>query len=147
MNVTKGQIIPIDGPGPSIRFQWNPAKIEGPVVNAEYVMIPVAGRDAPYIQYSHGKEKRIRFTIEVSRYNNDDGYVNSVYNSLRALTQPSMKLAGVSRPPRVMLIIGSFLRAVCVLIEVTPSFEGIFSPNSLLPHNAKYTLTFLEYTG
>jgi len=144
---TAGMIIPIDGPGSSIRFQWNPKKIDGPTVKAEYAKLNVAGRDSPYQQYSHGDATIIKFTIEVSRYNNSDGYVASIGDALRSLTQPSVQMAGMSRPPRVMLILGSFLRSICILTEVAPEFEGIFEQNSLLPFNAKYKLTFHEYTG
>jgi len=138
---TAGQIIPIDGGGGAIRFQWNPREITGPTASAQYAVIAVAGREFPYLEYSNGQQSHIRFDLEYSTASDNGSLVKSNFQALNALTKPSVRGASMSRPPRVMFIFGSFLRERCVVVEVQPNFSKVFHEADLMPLHAKIGVT------
>lgn len=131
--------------GEIIVFQWNPNQIQGPTRQSEYARIATAGRKLPFYQYTHGGASRISFEIEWSRYNNAESYVKQQVAQLRNLTRPTVRGAGISRPPRIQLMLGTFLYETCVLVSVDPLYTEPFEPLSLNPQNAKVALTCEKY--
>lgn len=140
---TKGMIVAETGE--VIVFQWNPNQIQGPTSQSEYARIATAGRKLPFYQYSNGSASSISFEIEWSRYDNTGSWVKDQVDKLNNLTRPTIRGAGISRPPRIQLILGNFLYETCVLISVEPQYSEPFEPTSLNPHNARVGLTLEKY--
>jgi hypothetical protein len=145
MTPTSGMIIPIDGIASPVIFQWNPKDVVGFDAHPEWSTLFVAGRGSPYLQYSNGKEQILKITIEASRYDNGDGYVAGFYESLISLTKPTITTGVMKRPPRVMLVLGAFLREMCIITEVSPRFNELFAPETLLPFHGEFSVTFVRY--
>ena len=137
---TKGQIIPLDGIVLPIRFQWNPREINGPTASATYATLATAGREFPFIEYSHGQQSSIRFDLEYSTQSDNGAMVKANYLALNMLTKPIPRGASLKRPPLVMLILGNFLRERCCITEVTPNFSRTFDNDTLLPHHARISI-------
>lgn len=137
---TRGQIIPLQGIIFPIRFQWNPREINGPTASATYATLPVAGREFPFIEYSHGQQSSIRFDLEYSTQDDNGALVKANYLALNALTRPLPGGSSMKKPPLVMLILGNFLRERCCITEVTPNFSRTFDSGSYLPHHAKISI-------
>ena len=140
----QGVIIPIDGGGGVIRFQYNPDTVNGPSAQAKWAQIEVSGREFPYLQYSNGNVSQIRFDLIFATRDDSGASVKSRWQSLNSLTIPSSRGGGLSRPPIVMLILGTFLRERCVVAEITPYFRIGRGPNfadSLLPDQARIGIT------
>jgi hypothetical protein len=140
----RGMILPTEGGGP-VFFQWNPEKIGGPIAKAGWDVIKTAGREQPYLEYSCAESTVYKFTIQLSRMDNPDEFVSETIKRLVGLTKPIMAGGKVKRPPRVMFMLGSFLRKTCVVLDVDPISKGIFHPHSLLPFDAEVAITLAEY--
>ena len=139
--------MPLEGSGSgSIRFQWNPNKIGGPKVQANWTRVATAGREQPFMHYASGGSNMFNISIELSRYDNGDEYVKDTIERIISLTKPTVKGTGVSHPPRIMLIIGTFLRKTCVLESVDPVCMDLFHPDTLNPFKAEVSLTLAEYS-
>lgn len=144
-----GMILPIDG-GVPVTFQWNPREIRGPGGQAKYAAIEVAGREFPYIQYSNGQPSNIQFDTLWSTVNDAGVAVLAAFWALNSLTTPIPRGMSYSRPPRVMLILGGFLREMCVVCEVTPKFSvgtGPHFKDTLLPAIATISLNLWRWRG
>lgn len=137
---TQGQIIPLGGLIPPIRFQWNPREINGPTATSTYATMRVAGRQFPYIEYSNGEQSSIRFDLEYSTRSDNGSMVKANYLLLNSLTMPLTIGKTMQQPPMVMLILGNFLRERCVVTEVTPNFPRLFDRDTLLPLQAKISI-------
>ncbi|MEW6352509.1 MAG: hypothetical protein AB1646_25970 [Thermodesulfobacteriota bacterium] len=143
----RGMILPLEGGGQAIIFEWNPKQIEGPGAKAEYAQIKTAGRETPFLQYSNGDVISIRFDLELSRSDFGDGYVKGVVDNLVRLTKPTVRGQGVNRPPRVKFLFGNLLRRTCIVAEVNPVFKGQFNPLTLEPYGASVSVLLWEYKG
>ena len=141
----RGGIIPLEGGGNQIMFQWNPAQISGPNVKPKYAEIEVAGREVPYLQYSNGSTITYTFDLDVSRGDNGPGYVKGVVEALSELTRPTIRGQGMNRAPRVLFIFGSLFSKVCVIAEVSPVYKGLFNPLTLDPYEAMVHIVLNEY--
>lgn len=141
---TRGLIVPIEGTASPVVFQWNPEEIDGPGGDANWVPIDVAGREQPYLQYTHGNLSVIEFELQFSRHDNPDGYVQNQIDNLVNLTKPTVKMAGLSRPPLVMLILGNRPRTTCVVKSAEPSTFGTAHPISLDPYQAAVRVKLWE---
>ena len=138
---TPGLIIPLMG-GASIRFLWNPYQIEGPTADANWVPVHAAGRELPYLHYTHGRISVIRFEIDLSRADRGVSFVKQMIDSLRSLTAPTVIGSGVNHPPPLKLILGDAIREICVLKRVRPKTFGPAHPTQLLPYHGRVGLTF-----
>lgn len=142
----RGMIIPIDGGGSPVRFQWNPNRIDGPTAGAEWDQVKTAGRAQPWLQFSCGTQPEIAFIIQLSSdQGGRDGSVEQAAEALRKLSRPQKRGQGVPHPPRVELIVGTFLRKTCVLIGVSPVFHKQFDPQTLQPVFGEVSLKLWEY--
>jgi hypothetical protein len=139
----KGQIIAMEGGGGSIRFEWNPESIQGPDASAGWDAIKTAGRTAPYLQYSCGDPRVIKFTLKLSRYDGSDSQVKDTIEKLVKLTKASVGQS-VKHPPKVKLLIGSYINKTCVVKDVQPLTHKLFAPFSLNPRFGEVTVTFWE---
>lgn len=139
----RGMLIPLDGGAGPVIFQWNPAEVTGPDANPQYATIGVAGRQFPLVQYSNGKDSVIRFDLQASR-TMSAADVMDLYDSLIALTKPQSLGQGVARPPKVRFMLGDFLNENVVVQQVQPKFSRMFDPVSILPTEAKISVTLLR---
>jgi len=137
---THGMVIPLEGSGQTVAFQWNPEQIDGPDAKADWEAIPTAGAKIPGVEYSAGGVPHIQFDIALSRDNSDQD-VDSMVKSLQRLTDPTVKGRGKDRPPRLKLILGD-RRWTCVLLEANPHYHKFFHPITLQPYFAKIGLLF-----
>lgn len=144
---TKGILLPTEGGIQSVRFQWNPSKIGGPKTKSKWTPIPTAGRHQPFLHFGSGENNRFSLSILLSRYDNGDSYVKDTVARIQQMQFPHVSGSGVSRPPRVMLTIGSFLRKLVVVDSVDPVFKELFNPYSMLPYEAEVAITLIEYTN
>lgn len=135
----------IDGPGGVVRFQWNPVEVEGPVYRAEYAPIKVLGRETPFLEFANGDIRHIRFDLEFSGQGNGPGWVTSQVAALERLCTPYRVGVGLRRPPRVKLIVGTFLRKTCVVAEMAPRYSGVYDPATIEPYYCKVSLNLFEY--
>jgi len=146
---TRGMILPIDG-GIPVYFQWNPHDISGPGAQATWSPIAVAGRELPYLQYASGQQSNIQFDLWWSTTTDSGAAVTAAFWALNSLTTPIPRGMSYSRPPIVMLILGSFLRELSVVCEVRPNFvigTGPYFANTLLPAEAKISLNLWRWRG
>lgn len=142
----RGMIIPIEGGGGSIRFQWNPRDLGGFTSHAEYAVLKVAGRETPFLQFACGDVRQLDIELEFSKGANGDGYVMAMVESIQKLTRPLIRGATLHRPPRVMWIFGDMPKKRCVITKADPKFSGPFSP-SLSPQQARVSMSLLERTA
>jgi len=134
-----GMIMAIDGEGGQVRFQYNPVEIEGPTAVTSWASMQVAGRRDSYLQFSHGEQSFIRFSLVFGR-RSDTQAVNNYYESLVKFTIPVQRGIGMKRPPLCMFIFGNFLRTKCIVKEVTPVFTKLFDTATLMPEYAKINI-------
>lgn len=144
---TKGMLIPTEGIIAPVRFQWNPNKVGGPKTKASWTPIKTAGRHQPFLQYGAGESNRFSMSIQLSRYDNEDNYVADTVARIQLMQYPQIWGVGVARPPRVMLVMGTFLRRLVVIESVDPVFKELFNPDTLLPYDAEVALSLIEYTN
>lgn len=144
---TKGILMPIEGVLAPVQFQWNPSKVGGPKVRAKWTPINTAGRAQPYLHYASGEGNKFSISIMLSRHDNSDNYVSDTVNRIQMMQFPQIRGVGTSRPPRVMLIMGTFLRKLVVIESVDPVFKELFNPATLLPYEAEVALGLVEYTN
>lgn len=142
----RGMIIPIEGGVSPIRFQWNPRELQGFGARAEYAVLKVAGREAPFLQFACGDVRQLDIELKFTKGGSDDGYVMGMVNALQQLTKPLVMGATLHRPPRVMWVFGEMPKRRCVITRADPRFHGLFS-STLAPHEATVSLTLLEHTG
>lgn len=146
----KGMILPIDGGAGPVIFQWNPTRLNGPNANAIWSTIAVAGREIPYLQYANGNSSNIPIDLIYQTESDHGAAVVAAFWALNALTTPIPRGMSYSRPPIVMLILGAFLRELCVVTEVRPDFvigTGPYFANTLLPAEAKISLNLWRWRG
>lgn len=143
-NVTRGMIIPIDGGGSVVRFQWNPKEVQS-AVQAEWAVIKTAGSEQPFLQFCNGEAPTLQFDLEYSRSDNNDGFVLAQVQAIQRLTKPLVKGASMSRPPLVKFVMGSLPRPTCIVKQANAVFSGLFHPTSLLPYEAKVSVILWEY--
>jgi len=140
---TRGQIIPLDGGGGSIQFQWNPKTVEGPGGRAEYAQLKCAGGEQPFLQFACGDVPEIRLDLDISGQDKSPGFVKSQVDALVKLTKPVARGQGVNRPPRVQLIFGP-IREKCVVVEVRPIVGPRFTTD-LQPLEAHVSVTLWKW--
>jgi hypothetical protein len=153
---SKGMILPVDGMGSPVIFQFNPQAVQGPTAQLEYAQINVVGRQYPYLQYSNGKPGEIRVQLQFAGQHDGGASVASAYYALESLTTPSPLNIGLafgsmmSRPPRVMFIMGDFLRELAVVVNLSPNFtigRGGDFRGSLMPMMATIDVTLWRWRG
>lgn len=142
----RGMIIPIEGGGSTIRFQWNPRELQGFGARAEYAILKVAGRETPFLQFACGDVPTLEIELKFTKGSSDDGYVMRMVDTLQRLTKPLIRGATLHRPPRVMWVFGDMPKRRCVVARADPRYQGLFSA-SLAPHEATVSLTLLEHKG
>lgn len=140
---TKGMILPIDGGGEAITFQWNPDKIVQSK-SAKWARQPVAGREQPVLQYGCGQARQWKIEFDLSRSNQGDSFVKSMVESCESLAMPSGG-GKVKHPPRVRFRLGNGIKAKCIVEDVSITYGPLFNPMSLLPYDARVAMTLTEY--
>jgi hypothetical protein len=142
-NFTKGMIIPIDGGGSPVIFQWNPATIKYSRA-ANWHSMRAAGNNEPFLQYTCGSSHIVHFSIDVSRSNNSDFFVRGFARDLVALADTGQSGGMVKRPSKVMFISGDSLSIYGVVDKVDVAYGLLANPDSLLPYEAKIAVTILR---
>lgn len=146
----RGMILAMDPGIAPIRFQWNPDVLNGPTASATWSPIAVAGREFPYLQYASGGVSNIPLDLTYHTESDSGAAVTAAFWALNALTTPRKRGLSYNRPPLVILILGAFLREVCVVTEVRPNFiigTGPYFSNTLLPAQAKISINLWRWTG
>lgn len=151
---TKGMIIPIDGSGPTVIFQWNPYEVHVKK-DVKWRGIHTAGREQPIFQYGCGEARVLSLSVEVSRYNNSDFFVQGFFDQLQALAVPSVFGMGVNRPTRVQAILGQSINMTCFIDDVhfrygshrgqQHHFTYLATPDNLLPKEGHVIIKLIEY--
>ena len=106
---TQGMIIPYpsdDAEVGIITFEYNPYEIHLDK-EVQWAKVHVAGRDQPYMHFGCGEVQKLTLAIEVNKSNNSDFFVKGFMDDLNKLTKPTVQGAGMTRPPRVQLILGA----------------------------------------
>jgi hypothetical protein len=151
---TKGMIVPIDSVGQIVVFEWNPYELHNKKT-VKWKGIHTAGREQPLYQYGCGEAQVISVSIEVSRWNNSDFFVQGFFDSLLELTKPLVQGAGVNRPPRVQLILGASINMTCFIDDVHVRYGShrgqmhhytyLATSDLLLPKEGHVIIKFKEY--
>jgi hypothetical protein len=149
---TKGMIVPIDGAGLPVVFQWNPHELQ---INKDvkWKGVHTAGREQPVYQYGCGEARSVGLSIEVSRMNNSDFFVKGFYEQLQDLARPRVRGMGVNRPPRVQLILGASVNMTCTIDNINFKFGSrsqkgqayLATADWLLPKEGYVIMKFVEY--
>jgi hypothetical protein len=141
----KGMMIPLEGGGKTVTFQFNPSELLGPTARAEYATLAVQGGDSPYMQFSHRREAVIQFDLIATRELSESD-AKQMQQDLDSLTIPIKRGIGPAKPPKVMFIFGKLLREKCVVINVEPKFRRIFSP-SLMADECRFRVELWRWKG
>lgn len=139
-NWTRGMIIGLEGGG-RVRFHYNPHKV---VTNKDtsWTQLKSAGREQPILQYGCGNPIYYELEIDLTRAGGDN-YVKQATETLLNMCRPLVRGAGVDRPPKVQLVLGSAITATCIVDSVTSQYGPLFSM-SLNPYMGKLTIRLLE---
>jgi len=137
---TRGMIV---GGGAQVSFQWNPHTVKI-VKNAKWNHLSAAGREAPILQYGCGQATAYELDMQLSM-DGDFNQVKKGTDDLLKLTKCTSKGTGVDCPPVVTLILGSALKAKCVVEHVDAAWSPLFEPNQLLPEFGKLRVKLTEY--
>lgn len=140
---TKGMIIPTEGGGSPILFQWNPSTVNENK-GVRWAKLSPIGREQPILQYSIGQARVISFQIDVSESGGLGMDAKAYIEQFLELTKPSVG-GNVKRPPKLQLILGQALKMTCVLTGVSNSYGPLFHPLTLGPQQSKVQLTFTEF--
>lgn len=139
---TSAMLVPMDGGGGPISFQWNPHKIKRSK-KIKWNQLRVAGREQPILQYGCGEAQVYSIEFHISRYNRGASHVKSTVDQIFQLTKPTVG-AFVKRPPRVQFIMGSHIRLTCYVQSIDVEFNNLAHPTSLLPYLAKVQMVLEE---
>jgi len=133
----------ISGGGASIRFYYNPETIRI-IKSTDWAQLRAAGREQPILQYGCGSPIIVKFDILIRRKPGDD-YGKNLVQSLLRLTKPTVRGAGVDRPPIVTLDLGEAIRLQsCIIARVEPELGPLFSPDDLTPYLGKVHVEIWE---
>jgi hypothetical protein len=141
--VTQAMIIPMDGGGGPITLQWNP-KLVAVNKTIRWQHLRVAGREQPFQQYGCGEPRMYTIHFELSASNRGKGYVKETVDSIMELTKPTVG-GTVKRPPKCMLIMGSFINLTCIVHSVKVRHNEFFDPMGLNSTFADVVIDFEEY--
>lgn len=139
---TSAMIVPIDGGGGPITFQWNPHKIKRSK-KIKWNQLRIAGREQPILQYGCGEAQIYTIEFDISRYNRGDSHVKSTIDNIFKLTKPTVG-GFVKRPPRVEFILGSAIKVTCVIQSIDADYGPLYHPTSLMPYMSKVTIVLEE---
>ena len=151
---TRGMLLPLEGGGMPVIFQYNPFELNIGK-GAHWAQLPTAGRDQPYLQFGCGTPRKVQMNMEVSRGNNGPEYVKVMCEAVEALTKPTVRGAGLDRPPIVQLILGAHLSLSCIVHNAQTRFGShrgqraqtyMAEPYGLLPKEAVINIVLLEFT-
>jgi hypothetical protein len=152
-NWTKGMILPLEGFGSPVVFQWNPYEMHLDKTNKWAALHP-AGGERPIFHYGCGEARIISLSIEISQHNNSDFFVKGWMDKLHKLTKPLVKGSGISRPPQVQVIIGGHLDCTAIIKRVhfrmgshrgqQHHFTYLAEPNMLLPRDGHVIIRMHE---
>ena len=142
-NFTKGMIVPMDGGGDPVTFQWNPATIKHSR-DSDWKSMYAAGNESPHLQYTCGKAHVFSFSIDVSRWNNSDFFVKGFADKLMALAATCSAGGAVKRPPKIMFTSGQAHKVRGVIDKVEITYTTLANPNSLLHYGATIKITILR---
>lgn len=138
----QGMLIPEDGS--PVSFQWNPNTVKESK-HTKYAQLHVAGRDTPIFQFGCGEAKRYDFLLELIAGQWGEEAVAQACNALLKMMEPSIKGAGVHRPPRVTFRLGNLFNIKCVIEDISPIYEPPFYPDSLNPKFGKAHVKLAEF--
>ena len=149
---TRGMIISVDGSGGSVVFQYNPYEWDIDK-SVNWKEVPAAGREQGYLEYGCGRARRVTLNIEVSKECNSEYFVQSFFDAILSMTQPSLVGMGASRPGKVQVIIGASFNMTAVIEKVKIRFaprkggNGFYmaDPVTLLPKEGTVTVVLAEY--
>jgi len=149
---TKGMIIPLEGGGVPIIFQWNPYELHIDK-DIKWKPLHVAGAEAPYFEYGCGEARKISLGIEVSQDNNSDFFVKGYLDAIVQLGYPTVRGQGVNRPPRLLLNLGASLNVICLVDDVKVKYGShrgqshytyLAHPDTLLPKEGNVLVRLVE---
>ena len=140
--VTSGMLIPLEGGGGPIEFQWNPHKIHRSK-KIKWNKLSVAGREQPILQYGCGEAQVWKIEFDVSRYNRGDSNVKSTVDKIFQLTKPTVG-SFVKRPTKVNFIMGSAFNVTCFVESIDVEYGPMYNPQSLLPYMSKVIMVLEE---
>jgi len=139
----KGMVIPTEGGGGPILFQWNPRTVKEDK-GARWAKLQPIGREQPILQFSIGQARVISFNIDVSEPGGTGMSAKSYIDQFIELTKPSVG-GNVKRPPKLQLILGQAIKMTCVLTAVSNAYGPLFHPMTLGPQQSTVRLTFTEF--
>jgi hypothetical protein len=142
MEPIQGMLIPEQGD--SVSFEWNP-NIVNEHAHIKWNQMHVAGRDTPIFQFGCGEATRYDFILELSENGRGDDFVAKQCKALIAMKHPTIKGAGVDRPPSVTFRLGDLVNMKCVIEDIKAIYEPPFFPDSLNPKFGKAHVKLAEY--
>jgi len=147
-------LVPLDILMMPVVFQYNPYEIHEDSI-ADWQQLAVAGREAPYLHFGCGRVHRVSFSLEISRNDRGDNWVKTFSDSIRRLTKPLVRGAGLHRPTRVQAILGAHLNMTCVVEDakvrygahrgMTHHMTYMAAPLTLLPRDGHITIHLFEW--
>lgn len=139
---TSAMLIPMEGGGGPIGFQWNPHKIHRSK-KIKYNQLRVAGREQPILQYGCGEAQTYTIEFDVSRYNRGDSHVKDTVDKIFKLTKPTVG-GFIKRPPRCEFILGDAINVTVFVASIDVEYGPLYNPTSLLPYMSKVTMVLEE---
>lgn len=139
----KGMVIPVEGGGQPISFQWNPRTVNHDKGVTWAQLKPIA-REQPILQYSIGLAQVISFEMDVSESGGTGMAAKDYIDQFFELTKPTVG-GNVKRPPKLQLILGAAIQMTCVLTAVGSKYGPLFHPTTLGPQQSIIRLTFMEF--
>jgi len=128
-NWLKGSMIGEDGT--VITFFFNPSTIKISK-NTKWNELKAAGREQGVLQYGCGDPRSFEFELKLTRTPGDN-YPKSVVEKLFKMTKPTIRGAGVDRPPKVRLNLGNAVKTECIIDSIQATYGPLFNPRDLTP--------------
>jgi hypothetical protein len=138
--VTAGMLIPNDGGGGPITFQWNPISVHvQKVINWQHLR--VVGREHAFQQYACGEPRTYTISFELSASNRGKSFVKETVDQIMELTKPTVG-GTVKRPPECTLILGDFINLKCIVHRVRVAHKEFFDPQGL---NSTFAVVVIDF--
>jgi hypothetical protein len=144
----KFMLIPLDGGGETVSFQYNPEEVAGPDANPTYGVQEVLGRELPVVEYTSGGQSTISFKIKIGRKQSDSD-VKDMIDKLIKLTKPDQQGGGGGqgppKAPRCSFVGGEQFQDETVVVQsVKPVVSRMINPMTLLATHAEVQITLLR---
>jgi hypothetical protein len=139
--IEKAFLRTMETPEETLFFTSTP-KISGHSVSSNYQSTHTAGSSGPIYLWSHTSPQNISVSTKFVAYDNSIANVIEKVNWCLSLTYPmkSGKKSGLSRPPKVLLIVGTWLSFLGIVTQASVEYGEAWNIDNLCPLEATVSL-------